>query len=73
MSDGAPQPLDLPGGDVVFYPAFFPAAEADRLLREILTTTTWRRSTGASVAAMAPASSWSDSTSYCRCSRSNPK
>jgi alkylated DNA repair dioxygenase AlkB len=30
---------------VVFYPAFFPAAEADRLLRELLDSTAWRQDT----------------------------
>jgi alkylated DNA repair dioxygenase AlkB len=38
-----PHPLDLPDGDVVFYPAFFPAAAADRLLRDLLAATAWRQ------------------------------
>jgi alkylated DNA repair dioxygenase AlkB len=43
MSTSTPQALDLPDGDVVFYPSFFPQAEADRLLQELLTTTAWRQ------------------------------
>src|SRR5207244_3855012 len=43
MSAPAAVPLDLPDGDVVFYPAFFPAPDADRLLRELLDTTAWRQ------------------------------
>src|SRR5262245_31485322 len=43
MTDTTPQALDLPGGDVVFYPAFFPPAEADRLFRELVDTTAWRQ------------------------------
>jgi alkylated DNA repair dioxygenase AlkB len=37
--------LDLPEAEVVFYPAFFPAAEADRLLRELRDSTAWRQDT----------------------------
>src|SRR5262249_62048227 len=37
--------LDLPDAEIVFYPAFFSAAEADRLLRELRDTTAWRRDT----------------------------
>ncbi|MFO0966819.1 MAG: alpha-ketoglutarate-dependent dioxygenase AlkB [Gemmataceae bacterium] len=43
MSLCAPQVLDLPDGDVVVYPSFFPRGEADRLLHELLTTTAWRQ------------------------------
>jgi alkylated DNA repair dioxygenase AlkB len=39
----APQALDLPDGDVVFYPEFFPPAEGDRLLQELRDTTAWRQ------------------------------
>lgn len=39
----APQTLDLPDGDVLFFPAFFPEAEADRLLQLLLDTTAWRQ------------------------------
>lgn len=39
MNGGIPQDLGLPDGDV----AFFPAPETDRLLQELLTTTTWRQ------------------------------
>jgi alkylated DNA repair dioxygenase AlkB len=35
--------LDLHDADVLFYPAFFPAAEADRLLRELRDSTAWRQ------------------------------
>ena len=35
--------LDLPEAEVVFYPAFFPAAEADRLLGQLIETTGWRQ------------------------------
>lgn len=45
MTDATPQALDLPDGDVVLYPGFFPAAEADRLLRDLLATTAWRQET----------------------------
>lgn len=37
------QTLDLPEAEVVFYPAFFPAAEADRLLEQLIATTEWRQ------------------------------
>ena len=37
--------LDLPEAEVVLYPTFFSAAEADRLLRELRDTTAWRRET----------------------------
>jgi alkylated DNA repair dioxygenase AlkB len=43
VTDAAPQALDLPDGDVVFYPAFFTAGDADRLLQELLATTAWRQ------------------------------
>ena len=43
MNGSTSQHLGLLDGDVVFYPAFFRAAEADRLLRELLTTTAWRQ------------------------------
>lgn len=39
----SPLALDLPEAEVVFYPAFFPAAEADRLFAELLSTTQWRQ------------------------------
>jgi hypothetical protein len=35
--------LDLPDAEVLFYQDFFPAADADRLLRELLETTAWRQ------------------------------
>ena len=35
--------LDLPEAEVVFYPAFFPEAEADRLLDLLVETTKWRQ------------------------------
>jgi alkylated DNA repair dioxygenase AlkB len=35
--------LDLPDAEVLFCPDFFPTADADRLLRELLETTAWRR------------------------------
>ncbi len=41
----SPQTLDLPDAEVVFYPAFFSAPEADRLLRELRDTTEWRQDT----------------------------
>jgi alkylated DNA repair dioxygenase AlkB len=37
------QTLDLPEAEVVFYPAFFPTAEADRLLEQLVATTEWRQ------------------------------
>jgi alkylated DNA repair dioxygenase AlkB len=43
MPDFTPRHLDLPGGDVVFYLDFFPAAVADRLLQELRDTTAWRQ------------------------------
>ncbi len=43
MSISTPQALDLPDGDVVFYPSFLPQVEADCLLRELLTSTAWRQ------------------------------
>src|SRR4051812_6372059 len=43
MSDPGPRHLDLPDGDVAFYPAFFPPGEADRLLAELRDTTAWRQ------------------------------
>jgi alkylated DNA repair dioxygenase AlkB len=41
--DGLFQTLDLPDAEVVLYPAFFSASEADRLLRELRDTTAWRQ------------------------------
>ena len=41
--DGLFQTLDLLDAEVVLYPAFFSAAEADRLLRELRDTTAWRQ------------------------------
>jgi hypothetical protein len=35
--------LDLPDAEVLFCPDFFSAADADRLLRELLATTAWRQ------------------------------
>jgi hypothetical protein len=35
--------LDLPEAEVLICPDFFRAADADRLLRELLETTTWRQ------------------------------
>ena len=40
-----PQALNLPDAEVSFYPAFFTASEADRLLLELRDTTTWRQET----------------------------
>jgi alkylated DNA repair dioxygenase AlkB len=37
------QTLELPEAEVIFYPAFFPAPEADRLLEELRDTTEWRQ------------------------------
>src|SRR4051812_48601024 len=37
------QDLDLPEAEVVFYPAYFPTAEADRLLEQLIATTGWRQ------------------------------
>src|SRR3954454_16482110 len=37
------QALDLPAAEVFFCPAFFPAAEADRLLRQLRDTTAWQQ------------------------------
>jgi alkylated DNA repair dioxygenase AlkB len=39
----APQILELPEAEVIFYAAFFNAGEADRLLRELRDTTEWRQ------------------------------
>src|SRR5688500_5926886 len=39
------QTLDLPEAEVFFYAAFFPAPEADRLLRELRDSTAWRQDT----------------------------
>jgi alkylated DNA repair dioxygenase AlkB len=39
------QTLDLPQAEVILYPAFFSAPEADRLLRELRETTAWRQET----------------------------
>jgi len=41
----SPRPLDLPDAEVFFYPAFFSAEEADRLLLELRDTTAWRQET----------------------------
>jgi hypothetical protein len=41
----SPRTLDLPGAEVVLYPALFSAPEADRLLRELRDTTAWRQET----------------------------
>lgn len=35
--------MDLPDAEVVFYPDLFPAAEADRLLSQLVETTQWRQ------------------------------
>src|SRR5262249_30257289 len=43
MNGSTVQDLGLADGDVVFYPAFFPADEADRLFAEPLATTAWRQ------------------------------
>ena len=40
-----PRALDLPDAEVFFYPAFFSAEEADRLLLELRDTTAWRQET----------------------------
>ena len=45
LVDGPFQALDLPDAEVLFYPAFFAAPEADRLLRELRDTTEWRQDT----------------------------
>ncbi len=39
------QNLDLPDAEVFFYPAFFSAPEADRLLRELRDSTAWQQDT----------------------------
>jgi alkylated DNA repair dioxygenase AlkB len=38
-------PIDLPDGDAVFHPAFFPPAVADRLFAELRGTSAWRQDT----------------------------
>jgi alkylated DNA repair dioxygenase AlkB len=43
VSESPPQALDLPGGDVIFYPAFFPVEEADVHFRQLLDTTAWKQ------------------------------
>jgi alkylated DNA repair dioxygenase AlkB len=43
MNTATSHALNLPGGDVLFYPAFFTLADADRLFEEILVTTAWRQ------------------------------
>jgi len=43
MDDPTPEILDLPDGDVAFYPAFFTGADADRQLQELRDTTAWRQ------------------------------
>jgi hypothetical protein len=35
--------LDLPDAEVLFCPDYFPATDTDRLLGELLATTTWRQ------------------------------
>ncbi len=35
--------IDLPKAEVIFYPDFFSAAEADRLLVQLVETTEWRQ------------------------------
>ncbi len=45
MNPQAPQNLDLPDAEVLLYPAFFSAPEADRLLKELRETTEWRQDT----------------------------
>jgi alkylated DNA repair dioxygenase AlkB len=40
-----PLSLDLPDGDAVFFPVFFPPAVADHLLAELLATSAWRQDT----------------------------
>ncbi len=42
---GSLRALDLPDAEVSFDPAFFSAAAADRLLRELRETTAWRQDT----------------------------
>lgn len=44
-TDTIPQMLELPDGDAVFFAAFFPQADADRLFRELLETVAWRQDT----------------------------
>ena len=41
----SPRALDLPDAEVFFYPAFFSAEEADRLLLQLRDTTAWRQET----------------------------
>src|SRR5512142_2773887 len=41
----SPRPLNLPDAEVDFYPVFFSAEVADRLLRELLEATAWRQDT----------------------------
>jgi len=41
----SPRILDLPGADVILYPAFFSELVADRLLRGLRDTTAWRQET----------------------------
>lgn len=43
MPETTAQILDLPDGDVVFYPAFFSRADADRLFHELQESTAWRQ------------------------------
>jgi alkylated DNA repair dioxygenase AlkB len=43
MTHATAEALDLPDGDVVFRPTFFPTAEADRLFQDLLATTAWRQ------------------------------
>jgi alkylated DNA repair dioxygenase AlkB len=40
-----PTRLELPDAEVLFCPAFFPAADAERLLLELRDTTVWRQET----------------------------
>jgi hypothetical protein len=43
VADGLSQTLDLPDAEIVLYPAFFSASEANRLLGELRDTTAWRQ------------------------------
>jgi alkylated DNA repair dioxygenase AlkB len=45
MSAPTVQSLDLLDAEVLFYPDFFPAEVADRLLGELLDTTAWKQET----------------------------
>jgi alkylated DNA repair dioxygenase AlkB len=41
----SPEVLDLPDAEILFYPTFFSAPEANRLLSELRETTEWRQDT----------------------------